>query len=235
MKKIKINEKFFEIFPTSKIGILIANNLNNNYDGNEIAYTNMLKNSMNEAKKHLEVEVFSDNPIIKNWREAYSKIVTKKGARCSIEALLKRVNNGNEINNINPLVDIYNAISLKYGLPCGGEDLDKIVGDFELTFANGDEFFQTYGSEEVDLPRKNELIYKDDEGAICRSWNWREALRTILTTETKNAILVIEINDSKYEKELISALKEMKHLIETQLKGQVQEYIFDINFQEAEI
>ena len=59
--------------------------------------------------------------------EAFKNL--KQGARSSIEALLKRVNNSNHIGTINPLVDIYNSISLKYALPCGGEDIDKFVGD----------------------------------------------------------------------------------------------------------
>ena len=38
---------------------------------------------------------------------------------------------GREFNLINPLVDVYNSVSLSYTVPCmGGEDLAKIVGDF---------------------------------------------------------------------------------------------------------
>ena len=44
----------------------------------------------------------------KEWRQAFTKFKTKKGARSSIEALLKRVSQGRECNLINPLVDLYN-------------------------------------------------------------------------------------------------------------------------------
>ena len=37
---------------------------------------------------------------------------------------------GREFNPINPLVDLYNSVSLYYAVPCGEEDLAKIVGDF---------------------------------------------------------------------------------------------------------
>jgi len=43
----------------------------------------------------------------KEWRQAFTKFKTKKGARSSIEALLKRVSQGREFNLINPLVDIF--------------------------------------------------------------------------------------------------------------------------------
>jgi DNA/RNA-binding domain of Phe-tRNA-synthetase-like protein len=71
-------------------------------------------------------------PTIKVWREAFMKFKKKKDNRSSIEALLKRVEKGNEVGKINPLVDIYNATSLIYGLPCGGEDIDSFVGNLRL-------------------------------------------------------------------------------------------------------
>jgi DNA/RNA-binding domain of Phe-tRNA-synthetase-like protein len=83
--------------------------------------------------------VLSENPVIREWREAYQKFKTKKGARSSIEALLSRVKKGNALGTINPLVDIYNAISLRFGLPCGGEDIDTFAGTVRLTTATGTE------------------------------------------------------------------------------------------------
>lgn len=36
------------------------------------------------------------------------------------------------------------------------------------------------------------MIYFDEQGAVCRCLNWREVQRTMLTEETKDAVLVIE-------------------------------------------
>ena len=36
------------------------------------------------------------------------------------------------------------------------------------------------------------MIYFDEQGAVCRCLNWREAQRIMLTEETKDAVLVIE-------------------------------------------
>lgn len=38
-----------------------------------------------------------------------------------------------------------------------------------------------------------ELIYKDNDGAVVRSWLWREADRTKLTKETRNALIYMEL------------------------------------------
>ncbi len=107
---------------------------------------------------------------------------------------MKRVKSGKSIGTINPLVDIYNAMSLKYALPHGGEDIDTFVGDVRLTKAVGDEDFVTLGSDKSAPPFEGEIIYKDNAGAICRCWNWRESVRTMLTEETTNAFFMYRVS-----------------------------------------
>lgn len=105
---------------------------------------------------------------------------------------------GREFNPINPLVDIYNSVSLSYAVPCGGEDSAKIVGDLCLGRVQENEFFFPLGAESDASALADEMIYFDDHGAVCRCLNWREAQRTMLTEETKDAILVIEaINEEQ--------------------------------------
>ena len=60
-----------------------------------------------------------------------------------------------------------------------------------------------------------EIIYYDEQGAICRCLNWREAQRTMLTEETQAAVLVIEsINAEQAARgaQAIEALKEKKSI-----------------------
>lgn len=158
-----------------------------------------------------------------------------RGARCSIEALLKRVKNGNPIGTINPLVDIYNSVSLRYGLPCGGEDIDTFVGDIRLTLANGNEPFLPLGSEENAPPNAGEIVYKDDEGVICRCWNWREAQRTMLTENTKNAFLCMELVDETRIDGFHMALQELSELVSHHLGGIVKIEVLDIHNREMTI
>lgn len=134
----------------------------------------------------------AEDPHIAPWREAYRAFGAPKGVRSSIESLLRRVRKGKPIPSINPLVDIYNAVSLEYRLPCGGEDLDALQGSLELARARGDEPFVPLGEKENDPPAPGEVIYRDEAGAVCRCWNWREAERTRLTPETTDAVLVAE-------------------------------------------
>lgn len=228
MKKFIIEKDFWVLFPNAKIGVVVCRGIGNAIK-EEDKYLDMLRNAEVDALKYLDNPEFIQNEVIRVWREAFQKFKTKKGARCSIEALLKRVKNGNHLGTINPLVDIYNSVSLKYALPCGGEDIDAFKGDNRLTKADGSESFITYGSDKSEPPYEGEIIYKDDEGAICRCWNWRESVRTMLTENTKNAFLVIELVDEKRTKDLENAINELAKLVEDNLGGTCKTAILDIN------
>lgn len=232
MKKFIIEDDFWELFPNAKIGIITCNGIDNTIK-DENQYKDMISQGEKEALSHLPNEEFSSNEVIKVWRDAFKKFKTKKGARSSIEALLKRVSTGKGLGTINPLVDIYNSISLKYAMPCGGEDMDKFIGDIRLTKATGDESFITLGSDKSEPPYEGEIVYKDDEGAICRCWNWRESVRTMLTEDTKNAFLCVELVDENREKEFENALKELSQLVEENLGGKSEISILHINNKEA--
>ncbi|GLC31745.1 B3/B4 domain-containing protein [Clostridium omnivorum] len=234
MKKFVIEDDFWSLFPSARIGVIICNGIDNSIKDEE-KYKETLLEAEKEALKHLQNEEFSSNGVIKVWREAFQKFKTKKGARASIEALLKRVNNGNHLGTINPLVDIYNSISLRYALPCGGEDIDRFAGDIRLTKAVGSENFVTLGTDKSEPPYEGEIIYKDDEGAICRCWNWRESVRTMLTENTKNAFLCIELVDEKRADEFEKALKDLAKQVQDDLGGTCKMSILDINNKEVSI
>jgi DNA/RNA-binding domain of Phe-tRNA-synthetase-like protein len=234
MPRFIIEDDFWSLFPHAKIGTVICQGIDNSIRDVEI-YEKLLQEAEKEAHTFLRLEEFSGNPVISVWREAFQKFKTKKGARCSIEALLKRVKNGNHIGTINPLVDIYNSISLRYGLPCGGEDIDTFAGDIRLTQAIGNEPFIPLGSDENAPPYEGEIVYKDDAGAICRCWNWREAQRTMLTEKTKNAFLCIELVDETRSDEFHMALKELADLVSRHLGGTVKIEVLDMNNREMEI
>ncbi|MBM7833193.1 B3/B4 domain-containing protein [Clostridium sardiniense] len=234
MKKFIVEDDFWNIFPNAKIGVVVCDGIDNTIK-NEDKYKDIISSSEKEALNHLTNPEFSSNEVIKVWRDAFQKFKKKKGARSSIEALLKRVHNGNHLGTINPLVDIYNSISLKYGLPCGGEDIDTFVGDIKLTKAVGDENFVTLGTDRSEPPYEGEIVYKDNEGAICRCFNWRESVRTMLTENTKNAFLCIELIDEKRLDEFQNALKDLAETVQRDLGGTCNISIIDINNKEVSI
>lgn len=221
----KADKSFFEIFPNAKLGVVVIKNMDNTKNSDEIV--TLLENANEEAKKYLVNEQLSENEVIKVYREAYTKFKTKKGARSSIEALLKRVKQGKPVGNINPLVDIYNSASLKFGLPCGAEDIDTFKGDLELTITSGGDDFYPLGDDKNEPTLDGELCYKDELGAVCRCFNWRDGIRTMITENTKNAFIIMELIDENRENVLNEALD---YIVENSKKytlGDANKYILD--------
>ncbi len=234
MKKFRVEDPFWDLFPEARIGVVVCRGVDNT-DPDREKYANIIASAQIEAMKYLPDPEFSQNEVVQVWREAFQQFKTKKGARSSVEALLKRAQKGNPLNPINPLVDLYNAISLWYALPCGGEDIDTFEGDLRLTLAHGDEAFVTLGTEISEPPFPGEVVYKDDAGAVCRCLNWREAVRTMLTEHTQNAFLCLEMVDGKRLDDLTDAVESLAAQVSFHLGGQCQTAILDVKNPEIEI
>ncbi|MCJ8054629.1 B3/4 domain-containing protein [Shinella curvata] len=118
-----------------------------------------------------------------NWADVYARFGAKPNRTpCSAQALRKRVERDGRIPSINPLVDLYNAVSLRYAVPVGGENLDAYVGLPRLAVSDGTEPFDTIANGEplIENPAKGEIVWRDDVGVTCRRWNWRQGTRTRL-------------------------------------------------------
>ncbi len=233
MKNFEIKEQFWNKFPEAQIEVLIIKNIENIYIDQTME--NKLELAKKSAYKYVENDVFTDNQVISDWRKAFSSIKTKKGARSSIEALLKRVSKNQTFKPINPLVDIYNCISLEYGVPCGGEDIGKIEGGLYLGEAKGGEEFIPLGIEESSPALACEMIYYDDKGAVCRSLNWREAKRTMLTDNTTEAVFVLEAVYMHQIDNLKLASMALKSELETYFDVEVTNYTLNSDLSKIEL
>ncbi|MFH1391247.1 MAG: lysine--tRNA ligase [Candidatus Diapherotrites archaeon] len=218
----EVSEKVKENFPNLRLGILVLKNIANAKQSPEIS--KLLRKKESELRKDIEGKELSSVENLKLWREAYSSFGGKpKKYKPSVEALVKRVVKGEELPSINLLVDIYNYISIKYLLPAGGDDLDKIEGKVSLDYATGKENFLMIGSNENDAPKEGEIVYKDSKEVLCRRWNWRECDKTKLTEETKNAVIYIESLSSADD--LDKALAELAELVEKYCNAKTSKFV----------
>jgi DNA/RNA-binding domain of Phe-tRNA-synthetase-like protein len=134
-----------------------------------------------------------EHPHVAAWRDAFRGFGAKpQRTRPSVEALLRRVPQG--LPRIDRLTDAYNAVSVAHVVPLGGEDVDRYHGPLRLTRATGDEPFETTadGQPVVEHPEPGEVVWRDDAGVTCRRWNWRQCVRTRLTTGTVRAVFVLD-------------------------------------------
>jgi DNA/RNA-binding domain of Phe-tRNA-synthetase-like protein len=127
-----------------------------------------------------------DHPHLLAWRDAFRAFGVKpKRAVCSAAALIVR---GSSLPRINALVDRYNAVSMRWAVPVGGEDLDRVVPPVELRFASGDEPFDSPDEH----PRRGEVVWVDGASVTCPRWNWRQCVRTRLTESTARAYFLFD-------------------------------------------
>lgn len=212
--KISIHQDIFQTWPEARLGLVYVTNANNQAD------LSAWKPEQEKIEQFVHElfptsETVGKYPIIQAWRAAYRAFgCDPHDYRCSVEALVKQVVKGNHIWGINPLVDLYNFISLKYTVPVGGEDCAHVQGAVELKRASGQEPFIRLGGTENEPPEPGEVVYADQAGVLCRRWNWREADRTKLTPETTSAILVIEAIPPTSPEQLQSATQELTQLVE---------------------
>lgn len=210
----KVDPVIFDRFPDVRIGVVNACALNNRGESHDIL--EQLREAQGELRHSLEGTPVTEHPRVLIWREAYRKFGAKpKKYPSSIENLVRRVLKGEDIRSISKLVDIYNTVSLRHLLPVGGEDLAQIVGDIHLTIAGADEApVRLLGEADPRTPNSGEVIYKDDLGAICRRWNWKEADRTKITETTTRAVFVIESLPPVSLWELESAMSDLASRME---------------------
>jgi DNA/RNA-binding domain of Phe-tRNA-synthetase-like protein len=129
------------------------------------------------------------------WRDAYRAFGAKpQRTPCSVEALRKRALRDGVLPSVNAVVDLYNAISLRYGLPIGGEDAHAYAGTPRLVVAGGVEPFDTAqnGEPRTEIVDAGEVVWCDDLGATCRRWNWRQGVRTRITEDSTAMWFILE-------------------------------------------
>ncbi len=131
------------------------------------------------------------------WREAYRAFGAKpQRTRPSVEALLRRLE-PDGLPRIDRITDVYNAVSIGHLLPLGGEDRAAYAGPPRLVRAEGTEPFDTTAGGEpvVEHPEPGEVVWRDDAGVTCRRWNWRQGVRTRITTGTTSALFALDVLD----------------------------------------
>lgn len=231
MTVLRVTSDIFETFPAVVLGVVIAHDIDNSGLKPEEAagILHQLRAEEEGIRSRLAGVPLSEHPRIAPWREAYRAFGAKpKDYPSSVENLVRRVLKGNAVPHINTLVDAYNTISLRWVVPVGGEDLDAVRGDVLLTFAGAAEApALLLGEAEPRIPHPGEVLYKDDLGALCRRWNWKEADRTKLTAATKHAFLVIEGLPPVPRNDIETATNDLATLVRSACGGRVTTALLD--------
>lgn len=186
----QIHPEVFQQFPGYSWGKVICWGLDNRRGLEEA--TLLLRDVEERVRQDEALADLVAHPKIAAWRQAFSQFGARPSKyQSSVEALARRARRGDALPPINALVAVYNAVSLRFLLPVGGDDLDLVSGGLHLRVANGDELFRPLGAEEDDPPEPGEIIYVDDAKVLCRRWTWRGGEPSKISPATTNAVLNI--------------------------------------------
>ena len=201
-----VDGRLFTLFPGLQIGVLVCEIENKRYGEDS------LEAVLDEMRTGFQYEKPQDHPHIRVWREAFTKLgVSASKYYSSIESLLRRALKGGPFPRINPVVDLYNAVSLKYLLPMGGHAIPPLEGDISLCFAQGAESFAPMDGGEVENADEGEVVYKDDNEVLTRRWVWRQSNKDRVTVDTSSLFIPIDVMEGLETGLCERAMDEMDH------------------------
>jgi lysyl-tRNA synthetase class 2 len=131
-------------------------------------------------------------PEIAVWRAAFKTFGVKPSKYlCSAEALAKRALKDKPAE-ISPVVDAYNAISIKYLIPMGALDLDKLHGDLTVRYGRAGETASLLGFDGPVVVEATHVVYADQERVVTWLWNHRDAVETAVNNNSSRVIFLAD-------------------------------------------
>lgn len=223
---IKIQTTVKDNFEGLKFGYLVVDDLNIESSNDEINNFRLQIEKLIKIKYDSKSEI-KKSPKLRGFRNIYDEFGVDPNSRLnSSEALIRRVVDGKGFYSINNLVDLYNAISAYFELPMAAYDLSRIKGMVELRYAKEGENIIRIGEKDPITISSGELVYADNEGAICMDLNYRDADRTKITDNTKKALILVDGHQDITHREIKETLETLKFYIEKFSIGKVSGYGF---------
>jgi DNA/RNA-binding domain of Phe-tRNA-synthetase-like protein len=170
----------------------------------------------------------ASHPRVAAWRDAFSAFGARPSKfQSSIEALVRRARRGDQLPAVNLLVGLYNAVSLRFLLPVGGDDLACVSGGLHLKAATGAERYRELGTGLSDPPPAGEIVYADDQKVLCRRWCWRQGDDSKITTASRAVVLNLHGLPPTPRADVEAAARELADLVPRLCGGESRWYLLD--------
>ena len=200
--QIEIAQEIIDRYPNYRMGILSISTSNRDYK--------RLKEKLTEFPV--------DFPLIKQdiettWLKIFADMGASERRLPSVVSLWRLIERYGHLQDINYFVDVYNHISVKYGIPIGGYDISKFPhAALTLRFANKGDEFQPLGLNQIEkLKGLKEIVYYSGEQVVCRYWNNKDSELTKIDDTTNNVLITFDYFGS--EELLIQAIDELYAII----------------------
>ncbi|WP_455138562.1 B3/B4 domain-containing protein [Thermophilibacter sp.] len=194
-----IDAAVFEALPELCVGVVTAVGIDNTA-GSVPAIDRLLDEAVADAGRRLAGIHASDDLRVQPYRQAFHALgMSPSRYPSSNIALLRRIAKGKGVWRVNPVVDLGNAISIKYALPLGAHALGP--GEtLELRLSRPGDVFVELGEKDADPTlAPGELVYAVGNLVHTRRWTWRQSENGKVDAGTTRAVFPIDgflgIND----------------------------------------
>lgn len=226
--------EIFDMFPGYCRGVVLATGITNMDSPPELI--SMLREAEKTLKCIVNIDELASHPKINSWREAYRLFGAKPAKfRSSIEAMVRRVLNGNELPGINMVVDLGNILSLRHIITAGAHATDVVSGDISLRKASGEENFIAFGTNILEHPEPGEIIFTEGNTVLTRRWSWRQAEHTSTHKSTTDVEMNIDGLPPVTESEVDIICREAMELIRKYCGGNLRYEILTVNNPKMEL
>ncbi len=172
--KFTVAPRVFERIPSLFFGVVAAYGIDNSADCPPVKA--LLNEAVAAAYARFDGKKAKDDPAILPYRQAFTKLgINPNKFMSSVEAMFTRVAKGKGLPHINPIVDLGNALSLKYVLPMGAHDMRQADGDIEVRFSTAEDTFMPFGENAEEHMPSDELVYAVGHRVRTRRWIWRQS------------------------------------------------------------
>jgi lysyl-tRNA synthetase class 2 len=220
---VGVGEEIFARFPGYRRVMLLCEGMDNASESPFL--TELLRSWEKKIREDPFLESYKEHPSIAAWQEAFRALeVNPNKYPPSVANLVKRVRSGKDLPFINPLVCLFNIISMKYLIPCGGDDLRNVQEGVLLCLASGEERYVPLGQPDMtEYPDPGEVVLKDVQSGeiFCRKWCWKNGERSKIDTDSSRVAINLDCMPPVELSTVQSAGEELAGLIREQCGGSV--------------
>lgn len=169
--------------------------------------------------RYRDTDVHAD-PVLEGFNVLHDQghIRRKKNVPAPITLVKLLVRRGT-MPLINPVVDIYNLISIESGLALGAHDIAHVDGDVTLRFVDGSERFVPLGTDAPVAVRPGEYAYCDDANEILCRLEVRQVNKTAATPSTTDAFFIVQGNAATSDEYVLGVAQQLIDEVTEHLGG----------------
>lgn len=224
--KFMVESDVFAQLPDVCFGVVIGRGIDNMKDCPDI--DQLLDLEIDRLPERIGDVKVKEHPAMVPYRNAFSALgFNPNKYMSSIEALVSRVAKGAGFPKINPVVNLCNAVSLRYLVPMGAHDMDCFTDDIMVRFAGPSDQFIPFGQTEPDNPPPGELVYASGSEIKTRRWIWRQSEMGKITGVSRNIFFPIDGFSSSNRDMVEAALQDLASYLRTFFACDVQTALVD--------